>query len=46
MKPKQPAGPPMTLGNMRKLVVQRLIASCVNDDARHRLESAGYVERM
>ena len=26
-----------TLGNMRKLVVQRLIASCVNDDARHRL---------
>ena len=25
MKPKQPPGPPMTLGNMRELGVQRLI---------------------
>jgi hypothetical protein len=24
-------GPPMTLGNMRELGVQRLIASCLND---------------
>jgi hypothetical protein len=31
MKPKQPAGLPMTLGNMRALGVQRLIASCLND---------------
>jgi hypothetical protein len=30
MAPKQqhPAGPPMTLGNMRELDVARLIASC------------------
>jgi hypothetical protein len=28
---KQPAGPPMTLGNMRELGVQRLVASCLND---------------
>jgi len=34
-KPKQPAGPPMTLGNMRDLGVQRLIASCLNDACRH-----------
>jgi hypothetical protein len=34
-KPKQPAGPPMTLGNMRELGVQRLIASCLNDACRH-----------
>ena len=32
-KPK-PAGPPMTLGNMRELGVQRLIA-CLNDACRH-----------
>jgi hypothetical protein len=32
---KQPAGPPMTLGNMRDLGVQRLIASCLNNDCRH-----------
>ena len=31
-KPKHPAGPPMTLGNMRGLGVQRLIASCLNDE--------------
>jgi hypothetical protein len=27
-KPKQPAGPALTLGNIRALGVQRLIASC------------------
>jgi hypothetical protein len=27
-KQKQSAGPPMTLGNMRELGVQRLIANC------------------
>jgi hypothetical protein len=32
-KPKQPAGSPMSLGNMRHLGVQRLIASCLNDAA-------------
>jgi hypothetical protein len=35
VKPKHPAGPPMTLGNMRQLGVQRLIASCLNDACRH-----------
>jgi hypothetical protein len=35
MKPKHPAGPPMTLGKMRELGVQRLIASCLNDACRH-----------
>ena len=35
MKPKQPAGPPMTLGNMRQLGVQRLVAYCLNDACRH-----------
>jgi hypothetical protein len=34
-KPKQPAGPPMTLGNMRALGVQHLIAYCHNDACRH-----------
>jgi hypothetical protein len=28
-EPKHPPGPPMTLGNMRELGVQRLIASCL-----------------
>jgi hypothetical protein len=32
-KQKQPAGPPMTLGSMRELGVQRMIASCLNDKA-------------
>ena len=32
---KQPPGPPMTLGNMRALGVQRLVASCLNDARRH-----------
>ena len=35
MKAKQPAGPAMTLGNMRELGVQRLIASCLSDACRH-----------
>ena len=35
MKPKNPHGPPMTLGNMRDLGVQRLIASCLSDACRH-----------
>ena len=35
MTTKQPAGPPMTLGNMRELGVARLIASCLNDACRH-----------
>jgi hypothetical protein len=34
MKTKQPPGPPMTLGNMRDLDVQRLIASCPNNASR------------
>jgi hypothetical protein len=28
---KQPAGPPMTLGNMRHLGVQRLVVYCLKD---------------
>ena len=32
---KNPAGPPMTLANMRALGVQRLIASCLSDACRH-----------
>jgi hypothetical protein len=35
VKPKQPPGPPMTLGNMRALGVQNLIASCLNEACRH-----------
>jgi hypothetical protein len=35
MNPKQPAGPAMTLGNMRELGVQNLVASCLNDACRH-----------
>ena len=34
-KPKQPAGPPMTLGNMRDLGVQRLLVACLNDACRY-----------
>ena len=33
-KPKQPPGPAVTLGNMRELGVQNLIASCLNDACR------------
>jgi hypothetical protein len=29
------SGPPMTLGNMRELGVQNLIAFCLNDACRH-----------
>ena len=32
---KHPPGPPMTLGNMRELGVQPLIASCLNEACRH-----------
>jgi hypothetical protein len=32
--PKRPPGDPMTLGNMRALGVQNLIASCLNDACR------------
>jgi hypothetical protein len=35
MNPRHPAGPAMTLGNMRELRVQNLIASCLNDACRH-----------
>jgi hypothetical protein len=34
-KEKQPSGPPMTLGDMRALGVERLIATCLNDACRH-----------
>ena len=37
MTPKHPAGPPMTLGNMRELGVQHLIAFCLNDACRHQV---------
>jgi hypothetical protein len=32
MKAKQPPGPPMTLGNMRDLSVQNLVAFCLHDE--------------
>ena len=35
MTPKHPPGSPMTLGNMRELGVQNLIAYCLNDACRH-----------
>jgi hypothetical protein len=35
MKPTHPPGPTMTLGNMRELGVQRLVASWLNDACRH-----------
>jgi hypothetical protein len=35
MKTKHPRGSPMTLGNMRELGVQKLIASCLSDACRH-----------
>ena len=35
IRPKHPPGPPMTLGNMRELGVQHLIAFCLNDACRH-----------
>jgi hypothetical protein len=43
-KPKEPPGPAMTLGNMRELSVQRLIASCLNDAWRRQglLDVSGY----
>ena len=41
---QQHGGPPMTLGNMRELGVQRLIASCLNDACRHQglVDVSGY----
>jgi hypothetical protein len=35
MKPKHPAGPPMTLGNMRELGVRGLAVHCLNHACRH-----------
>jgi hypothetical protein len=35
MRPTHQPGPPMTLGNMRDLGVQRLVASCLSDACRH-----------
>ena len=35
MNPKQPPGPAMTLDNMRRLGVQRLLASCLNGACGH-----------
>jgi hypothetical protein len=35
VKAKQPPGEPMTLGNMRKLGVQRLVACCLNPHCLH-----------
>jgi len=32
---RHPPGPPMMLGNMRRLGVQRLVAYCLNDACRH-----------
>jgi hypothetical protein len=36
-EPQAPTGPPLTLGDMRELGVQNLIASCLNDACRHQL---------
>ena len=33
--PKHPAGPPMTLGNMRHPGVHRPVANCLNPACRH-----------
>jgi hypothetical protein len=43
-KPKHPPAPPMTLGNMRELGVQRLLISCLNPDCLHTalLDVSGY----
>jgi hypothetical protein len=44
MKAKHPHGPPMTLGNMRKLGVNRLLVACLNLECLHTalLDVAGY----
>jgi hypothetical protein len=34
-KQKHPPGPPTTLGKMRQLGVQRLVAYCLRDECRH-----------
>jgi hypothetical protein len=35
MSQKHRPGDPMTLGNMRRLGVQRLVATCLNNACRH-----------
>lgn len=35
MAQRHPPGPPMTLGNVRQLGVQRLLISCLNPDCLH-----------
>ena len=42
MNPKHPPGPPMTLGNMRELGVQRLIASCLRADTQALIDVSSY----
>jgi hypothetical protein len=44
MNQRHPAGPPMTLGNMRELGVQRLLISCLKPDCLHTalLDVSGY----
>jgi hypothetical protein len=34
-RPKQPQGPPMTLGNMRELGVHNLVSFCLDGACRH-----------
>jgi hypothetical protein len=46
MASKHPPGPPMTLGNMRHLGVQRLVASCLNDACRVVCAKWGVDRRM
>ncbi len=35
LNPKHPTGSPMTLGQMYKLGVKRLLVTCLNDTCRH-----------
>jgi hypothetical protein len=35
MESKHPSGPPMKLGNMRRLGVRGLVVSCLNPECRH-----------
>jgi hypothetical protein len=46
MKPKQPPGEPMTLGNMHHLGVRCLVAHCLNPSCRHEglIDVAKYVD--
>ena len=43
---KHPPGEPMTLGNMRRLGVQRLVAYCLNDACRVVCAKWGVDRRM